>query len=236
MSYQAVIVDDDPRQAAATRAAVERSSISSRLGEVLVLSPEEVSSRCADGWNPDVALLDIELGDDVPNGIELARSLFPAGSGTQVIFVTGFIEYCTRVYATEHIWFLVKPFSQADLDVALAHAIEVLGRDVQHPIALASSGKTRMVPPRQILFVESNRRKLHVHTTSETIEIYGSLELLERALPGYFVRCHKSFLVNMEYIDMFDTEGLHLAQGQVIPVSQKRRSYVKGALLSFLRE
>ena len=47
------------------------------------------------------------------------RDLFPTGSKTQVIYATGYIEYCTPVYETQHVYFLVKPVRQSTLDDAL---------------------------------------------------------------------------------------------------------------------
>ena len=47
---------------------------------------------------PQIALLDIHLDDSPENGITLAKELFPAGSGTAVIFVTGYKEYALTAH------------------------------------------------------------------------------------------------------------------------------------------
>ena len=71
-------------------------------------SPEELRAECKNGC-PQIALLDIHLNDTPENGIALAKELFPAGCGTSVIYITGYIEYVSDVYETEHIYFLRKP-------------------------------------------------------------------------------------------------------------------------------
>ena len=45
----------------------------------------------------DIFLVDIDLGEGNPSGIDLVRRYFPAGSPTQVIYISGHIEYCTPV-------------------------------------------------------------------------------------------------------------------------------------------
>ena len=53
---------------------------------------------------------------------------------------------------------------------------------------------------RQILFLESDRRQIHLVTASEEHGYYGSLDEVQRELGERFLRCHKSFLVNVEQI------------------------------------
>lgn len=65
--------------------------------------------------------MDIELGPD-ECGIDAAKRLFPARTGVQVIFIAGHMEYCTRMYETEHISFLVKPIQSEDLKHTLDRA------------------------------------------------------------------------------------------------------------------
>lgn len=41
------------------------------------------------------------------SGIHFVQKYFPAATGTQVIFITGYVEYCTKVYEANHLYFLV---------------------------------------------------------------------------------------------------------------------------------
>ncbi|MCI5690528.1 MAG: response regulator [Clostridiales bacterium] len=63
------------------------------------------------GMQADLAILDIRLEGE-NNGIQLAKELFPEGSRTQVIFLTAYLEFCSAVYETDHIYFLLKPVEQ----------------------------------------------------------------------------------------------------------------------------
>ena len=236
MTYSIAVVDDDVDQARLAADLVTSSSLSRFFSEPLVISPAEVSAADMNYGHLDVVLMDIEFGEDVPNGIELVRQLFPTGCGTQVIYVTGHIEYCTRVYSTEHVWFLVKPLSQADLDQALKQAVSNLRASTTRPISVSVRGTTTLVQPRQISYVESKRRKLFIHVGDQVLETYGVLEQLAQELPDSFVQCHKSFLANLSYVESYSADGLVLRSGETVPVSQKRRPEVRRAVLDFFRE
>ena len=164
-----------------------------------VVDAESLTARLAEEPAIDVLVMDIELGSEDANGIDLVKRYFPAGCGTQVIYVTGFVEYCTSVYRTEHLYFLVKPFAQDDLDDALSRAFE---------------------------------RKVRIHAGAEEIEAYASLSDLSAELPASFIQCHKSFLVNMDHVKELKADSVVLSSNQVVPVSQKRRKFVREAVFS----
>lgn len=80
-------------------------------------------------------------------GIDAVARFFPFGCGTQVIYLTGYAEYCSRAYRTEHVWYLLKPADQHDLDDALSRAIGNLERIRSRAIAVQSCGQTVSIVP-----------------------------------------------------------------------------------------
>ena len=85
-------------------------------------SSEELREQCRTE-SPRIALMDIQLGSTDETGITLARELFPAGSETSVIFITGYMEYVSDVYEADHIYFLKKPVEKEYLKRALDKAL-----------------------------------------------------------------------------------------------------------------
>lgn len=233
--YQVVLVEDDAAQAEILRRMVGRSP---RGGEVVVEHISDAASleaRLAEGSPVDILMMDIELGSEDANGIDLVKRHFPVGCGTQVIYVTGFLEYCTSVYRTEHVYFLAKPVAQDDLDDALDRAFERLASRANKPLSIRFGGKVVLVAPEQISYIESDRRKVRIHVGAEGIETYASLSDLAVELPASFIQCHKSFLVNMDYIKELKGDSVVLASNQVVPVSQKRRKLVREAIFAHIQ-
>jgi len=250
--YQVVIVEDDAAQAEIIRSMIECSPRGGELAIEHVVDAESLTARLAEEPAIDVLVMDIELGSEDANGIDLVKRYFPAGCGTQVIYVTGFVEYCTSVYRTEHLYFLVKPFAQDDLDDALSRAFERLpaapffflgpaalcrasGRleaDASKPLSVRLGSRVVLVEPSRISYIESDRRKVRIHAGAEEIEAYASLSDLSAELPASFIQCHKSFLVNMDHVKELKADSVVLSSNQVVPVSQKRRKFVREAVFS----
>ena len=58
----------------------------------------------------------------------------------------------------------------------------------------------------------------------------GSIKSIERKLERYhFVRCHKSYIVNVHRITSLTGEGLQLDSGEWLPVAHKRAKVLREA-------
>ncbi|OZG61968.1 DNA-binding response regulator [Bifidobacterium lemurum] len=172
---------------------------------------------------------------DAAAGIDAVRRLFPPSCGTQVIYVTGHIEYCTRVYNTDHVSFLLKPVRESDLRDALARAAVRLREESERPIGVRVGNAEYSVTPRDIIYAESRGRISRIHTERGVIESYLKLDELSARLPSRFVRCHKSYLVNLAYVWRFQSAQMELSNGVTVPVSQRRAAQAREAFLSYVR-
>lgn len=218
--YNVAIIEDDEGQRSLLARMVEESSSSSRLapmGADTASSLDDLARRGA-----DIALVDINLGDGSPSGIDLVRDAAHA-RGVQVIYVTGEVEYVSDVYRTEHVAFLLKPLTQAKLDEALERAVGNLDERKSSPFLVRSGGSLVRLAPESIAYIESDRRKVRIHEGGRTVELYAKLSELAEKLPGSFVRCHKSFLVNLAFVKSVGASELVLTDGGALPVSQRCR-------------
>ena len=194
-------------------------------------SPEEMRAICQND-PPRIALLDIQLGDHDENGITLARELFPAGSDTAVIFITGYIEYVSEVYEANHVYFIRKPIETPYLKRALDKALEKpSAKEYVFPVQI--QGATQLIDLREVLFVESFYRKLRYHLWNETIECYGSFSGLPELIARQMIQCHKSFLVNPDYIRSMDHQKFMLKDGSTVPISRSRYASSRQAFLDY---
>lgn len=195
-------------------------------------SSEKLTKAVRKGLQPDIALIDIKFGQE--NGIHLAKQLFPLGSRTQVIFVTGYIEYCTAVYETEHIYFLVKPVNGQELQQALRKALERLNSGPEKLLTLRSRTMIQRIPLSAIRYIESRARKVIIYYGSTSYEHYSTLTDLLNQLPENFIHCHKSFCVNMEHIVRMEPDRFILSDEKTIPISQTKRTETRTRFLEFL--
>lgn len=120
--YTIYICDDDALFASSLCAKVQQ--LFPGFFQISVFHSIRTLQAAAEKTPPNIALLDIQLGQD--NGISLAKQLFPSPSQTQVIFITGYVEYCSDVYETKHIYFLLKPLDPVLLKKSLQKAVDRL--------------------------------------------------------------------------------------------------------------
>ena len=234
--WDVVIVEDDAEQARLVERLVAGHARAEEFRTTCLPDAPALEAYLGGGGRVDILVMDIRLGDGGPTGIDVVRQRFPRGCDTQVVYITGYVEYCTPVYQTEHVYFLVKPVRQEDVDAALDRALENLDALAPRRLAIRSGGKTRLVPVQQVAFVESNLRKVRVCLADgESLETYATLAGLLKKLPPTFVQCHKSFLVNMDHIAELRPDCVVLQSGDTVPISQARRKATREAFLSYAR-
>ena len=168
------------------------------------------------------------------DAIGLVKSAVPSGEGVQVIYTAAGDAPSSRVYLTDHAYLLPKAAEPKDVRMALACAIERLRRWGERPFLLHAKGGEKVILPRKVSYVESDRRIVCIHEPDEVIEAYGKLSDVKRLLSDQFVQCHKSFLVNMGLIVEIDGEGILLTTGDRIPVSQRRRAQTRARSCEFV--
>lgn len=200
--------------------------------EVTVCHSKEELRQQAVSAPPRIALLDIHLDDSLDNGITLAKELFPIGCETSVIFITGYVEYVSDVYETEHIYFIKKPVSREYLEKALSKALS--GEKSKSTVfSVRINGATQLVDLREILFMESFYRKIRFHLWNESIECYGSFSNLPEFVREHMIHCHKSFLVNPDYIRTMDHQKFLIKDGTSVPISRSRYTSSRQAFLDY---
>ena len=155
--YSVTIIDDDRAQRELLAAMIMRSPAAERL-EFMDAS---AAAGASGPLSADIALVDIDLGEDLPSGIDLMRDT--AANKTQVIYVTGYVDYVSDVYETAHVGFLIKPVDQQRLNDALARAIARLDQDGAGDFVVHTGSSTLRVAPNRVVYIESNRRKLQIH-------------------------------------------------------------------------
>lgn len=198
---------------------------------------------------PDILFLDIMLGDGT--GFDLLE-IYPNLS-SKVIFVTASDEYAIKAFKFAAIDYVLKPYSDQDLQGAVdkalrqlapsAEQIEVLQQVIQGGIApkkisLHTQEKIMVVSLGDIKRCESDNNYTHFFLQD------GKKILVAKTLKNYadmlkesgFIRVHQSHLVNRKYIKEFiksDGGYLLLTDKTTVPVSVRKRAEVIEAIKQF---
>lgn len=72
-----------------------------------------------------------------------------------------------------------------------------------------------------VLYLESRNHTVVIHTDDRDYTVYKKLSELTKRLPAVFVRCHKSYLVNMNRIRRLNGDEIWLSEMLMVPVSKR---------------
>lgn len=107
-------------------------------------------------------------------------------------------------------------------------------------ITIKINGEHIDVPVSNILYLESNARIITMHLTGDArpmYQFYGNMADLEQKLEIMgFLRVHRSYLVNMKYIEAFQCKRLEIKGGVLIPSSERKYSELKQRYLRWEAE
>ena len=179
--------------------------------------------------NFDIIILDINM--DELDGIETAKRIRESGSNAYIVFVTAFITYALEGYKVDAVRYLLKESDslEASVEECLDIIIQRMHYRENRETFSFLEGK-KIVSPDEIVYIESNLHKLTFHLTSKNRErytMYEKLDVLDQRLCRYgFCRIHKSFLVNLKYVQGIKRYNVQLAEHichkSYLSVSQSR--------------
>ena len=78
----------------------------------------------------------------------------------------------------------------------------------------------------EILYIESRQRKAVIHTTQKVLEIYATMNGLEKELGKPFYRCHRGYLVNLSRISGYTGDSITLCNGETIYLAREKSGMV----------
>jgi DNA-binding LytR/AlgR family response regulator len=176
----------------------------------------------------ELIFLDIKMPD--LTGTEFSRVL---GGSHKIIFTTAYEKYALEGFKLEAVDYLLKPFNYEEFLRAAKKAEKLIRLEntdrVQEITAnneflfLKSEYKIRRINFNDIRYIEGLKDYVRVFLVNETQPVMSlsSLKALEEKLPkSRFMRVHRSFIVNLEKVDI--VERSRIVFGKVyIPVSDQ---------------
>lgn len=182
----------------------------------------------------EVVLLDILMPG--LTGLQAARELRAFDSRTKIIFLTSSPEFAVESYQVEAFSYLLKPIRRKDLFPLLEKAARMHAREQESLLLTMPAGLVR-VACRDIELLEVNSKRLLFYLEDGTVrQISGTLAEYEPQLlrQGYFLKVHRSYIVNMDCIRTLCAGELTTYSGRKAPISRLLSAEVRKAYMAFL--
>lgn len=173
--------------------------------------------------NIDIAILDINLGENEQDGIALGHKVKDK-FGIPFIYLTAYEnpEIINRAVATTPYSYLTKPFKSVDLitSVEIAFKQSVHFNKYNPSILVKDKDYNVELPYKEINFIESEGNYLLFHTDTK---IYKSRSTIKQALEilpeNTFVQVHRAYLINKTKIEKYNQQSVIIKEIE-IPISK----------------
>ncbi len=192
---------------------------------------QEVSEALDKGEFYDVYFLDIQMENGTDDGIRIAREIRARGVKGLIVYVTSFIDYVQIGYEVKAFRYLLK----SQMDEKLSSLLDDIRKELsgEEFFYYQISGEKYRVAKSQIVYLESDKRQVKmVLSNCEEHRFYGNLDNVSKELGESFVRCHRSYVVNLSYIKGWSAEQIELNSIEKnIPISRSYAKIVKQTLM-----
>lgn len=177
----------------------------------------------------DLLFLDIELMES--NGINLGKFIREEllDFQMQLVYISYEQRYAMQLFETEPMDFLVKPIETEQLEKVLQRFLKKQ-MGVGKIFTFKEEHGKAWIPYASICYFQSMNHKVVVHTIEGQKEFYGKLADIENITPDYFVRIHKSYLVNECFISRFHYDKVILRNNQKLTISKSYRSVIRNRI------
>ena len=142
----------------------------------------------------DVLMLDINLKSN-RSGLELAEEIRKRKKNPYIIFTTGHLEYAMVAYRYKTFDYLPKPIVYDRLEDTITRLFEDVNELSKTYIKIDT--KNTIVDESEVQYIKRDGMKLVFHTSTRDYDTYSSFNKFQEKLPPSYVRCHKSYIANV---------------------------------------
>ena len=142
----------------------------------------------------DVLILDINLKSDI-SGCDIAEMVRKKNKSVYIIFYTGHLEYALVAYKYKTFDYLCKPLTQDRLEETVLRLLEDVNVSSSNFVKINSNT------------VINDGMKLVFCTFERNYSIYSSFSKFSNCLSDNFIRCHKSFIININNVTKVDAKN-----------------------------
>ena len=180
------------------------------------------------------------------NGFEMLELI---DEDLNIIFSTAYDQYALKAFEVNAIDYLLKPFSRERFDEAVNRVLDridsaepiiqkpkelsnkfISRNEILKRIVVNHNQKIVIIPVEQIIYLEAQDDYVKIVTKDGASLKQNRMRFFEEHLPDSFVRIHRSYLVNINFVKQIDliskdSHAVSIKDGRQLPVS--KNGYIK---------
>lgn len=197
-------------------------------------SPFELLTEIEKGIRPDILFLDVVMPGQ--NGMDVAKEIRQYDTNMKIIFLTSSPEFALESYSVGAYFYQLKPIWEESFFRLMDAVLAECEKKKKNSLILRSKDGITRINLQQLEYCEVLGRKLLFHLENGAVlESAGSLDDLAGQLMQYsnFFRPHRSFLVNMEYIQNISSRSIKMVNDAEIPIPHGKCSEIKNTYMEY---
>lgn len=232
------VCDDDEREISRIRELITEYQISRNETIECRYFANSTDFLCElKGGEYDLVLLDVLMPG--VSGIQAAQELRGLDKNVRLIFVSASPEFAVESYRVGAYYYLLKPIEADSFFTLLDKVKGELSAQTEQGFILKSRDSIVWIAFDKLVHVEVINKTVFfylmegtVHEAAATLADFEG-ELLSRP---EFLKTHRSYLINLNYIQAMDSHYVRMKNGHNVPVSRQRRGQVQDAYMGFLNQ
>ena len=178
----------------------------------------------------DLYLLDVLMPG--MSGIDTAQALAEAKGHPVVVFITSSLESAVEGYRVEAAGFILKPVEEESFWATMERVVRRRLGVKKAVLSVVHNRVNVELPLERLAWFENRLHRVFVKLTDgEVLSVNQKLSELQLVLEPHsqFLRCHQSYLVNLDYVDKLEDSCFYMKDGQMIPISRNFYKQSKNA-------
>lgn len=200
----------------------------------LFRSAEELLFEHSVSFPFDLLILDIQMGN--MNGMDLAKKIRMVDNHIPILFLTGLTDYVYEGYEVGALRYLIKPVKEEQLIKVLDGVLLGYIITPKKYYIFSYEGETIKLDLDDIICMEALGHYLKLVTDKRVYQWKESISNVRKALDSSdFIPTHRSFLVNLKYVDKINKTDCLLSGGMMVPISRSNYQLFNRAFIDYYR-
>jgi len=186
-----------------------------------------------DSYDPNFDIIFLDIMMQPISGISTALEIRKKDINIPIVFTTFSKDFAIESYKVNALNYVLKPFNYGTIQLILNKTVEQKLYSKNY-IINKNYDEYSKIYINDILYIETYNRNLLIKTLSSSYINHSKLRIFEQELHNYgFVRCHHSFLVNINFIKTINKLDICMIDDKIIPISNPKKSRVLKEISAF---
>lgn len=177
-------------------------------------------------YNDEIVILFLDIQMDGMDGIQAMHTLLKRNNVWKIVFVTNYEGRMIETFGLKTLGFVKKSSDMSEVRKWLSIAVEELKK--VKTIEVMNGNRKTQIRTEDIYYIQSDVNNVSIFTRNEIFYALGNIKQWEKLLGEFdFIRIHKSYIVNLEYTELINSEVYLRDINKALPIGRTYKKELK---------